>query len=228
VGKRFKLGPLDSLNPWYTVVGVVADMRRQGPEREPFPQMFVPLDQTPPQSADILIRTSSGDPLALAGALRAAVRSVEKNAPVYGVAPLEQRLGTYVAQRRFQTLLLAGFSIVALLMAAVGIYGLIQYSIATRTQEIGIRMAIGAQGGEIFRMILGEGLKLSLTGLLLGLVGALWLGQAGSSLLFGATPTDPLTLIAVSSLLIAVAVAACYFPARRAMKIDPIVALRQQ
>jgi putative ABC transport system permease protein len=175
-----------------------------------------------------LIRTSSDDPLAMAGALRAAVRSVEKNAPIYGVAPLEQRLGTYLAQRRFQTSLLAGFSIVALLMAAVGIYGLIQYSIATRAQEIGIRMAIGAQAGEIFRMILGEGLKLSLTGLLIGLVGALWLGQAGAGLLFGVTPTDPLTLLAVSLLLITVAVAACYFPARRAMKIEPIVALRQQ
>jgi ABC-type antimicrobial peptide transport system permease subunit len=113
-------------------------------------------------------------------------------------------------------------------MAAVGIYGLIQYSIATRTQEIGIRMAVGAHAGQIFRLILGEGLKLSLTGLMLGLLGALWLGQAGSSLLFGVTPTDPLTLITVSSLLIAVAVAACCFPARRAVKIDPIMALRQQ
>jgi putative ABC transport system permease protein len=228
VGKRFKLGPRDSANPWYTVVGVVVNMRRQGPEREPFPQMFVSLEQTPPQSADLLIRTSSGDPLALAGALRAAVRGVEKNAPIYGVTPLEQQLGTYLAQRRFQTSLLAGFSIVALLMAAVGIYGLIQYTITTRTQEIGIRMAIGADAGGIFRMILGEGLKLSLTGLMLGLLGALWLGQAGSSLLFGVAPTDPLTFIVVSLLLIAVAIAACYFPARRAMKIEPIIALRQE
>jgi putative ABC transport system permease protein len=228
VGRRFKLGPRDSDNPWYTVVGVVADMRRQGLEREPFPQMFVSLAQSPPQSADLFIRTSSDDPLAMAGALREAVRRVEKNAPLYGVAPLEQQFGTYLAQRRFQTSLLTGFSIVALLMAAVGIYGLIQYSIATRTQEIGIRMAVGAQAGEIFRMILGEGLKLSLTGLVVGLLGALWLGQAGSSLLFGVTPTDPLTFIVVSLLLIAVAVAACCFPARRAMKIEPIVALRQE
>jgi predicted permease len=227
VGKRFKLGPRNSDLPWYTVVGVVADMRRQGPERKPFPQMFVSLAQSPPQSADFLIRTSLDDPLAMAGALRAAVRRVEKNAPIYGVAPLEQQLGTYVAQRRFLTSLVAGFSLVALLMAAVGIYGLIQYSIATRTREIGIRMAVGAQAGEIFRMILGEGLKLSLTGLMLGLLGALWLGQAGSSLLFGVTPTDPLTFVVVSLLLIAVAVAACCFPARRAMKIEPIVALRQ-
>ena len=179
VGRRFKLGPRDSDRPWYTVVGVVADMRRQGPEREPVPQMFESLAQNPPQNADLFIRTSSDDPLAMAGALRAAVRRVEKNAPIYGVAPLEQQLGTYLAQRRFQTSLLTGFSIVALLMAAVGIYGLIQYSIATRTQEIGIRMAVGAQAGEIFRMILGEGLKLSLTGLVVGLLGACgWVRRA--------------------------------------------------
>jgi len=229
VGKRFKLGPRDSDNPWYTVVGVVADMRRQGPEREPFPQMFVSLAQSPPpRNMDLFIQISSADPMAMAGALRAAVRRVEKNAPISEVALLKQRFGTYLAQRRFQTSLLIGFSIVALLMAAVGIYGLIQYFIATRTREIGIRMAVGAQAGEIFRMILGEGLKLSLTGLMLGLLGALWLGQAGSSLLFGVTPTDPLTFIVVSLLLIAVAIAACCFPARRAMKIEPIVALRQE
>jgi ABC-type antimicrobial peptide transport system permease subunit len=113
-------------------------------------------------------------------------------------------------------------------MAAIGIYGLIQYSIATRTHEIGIRMAVGAQAGKIFRMIILEGLKLSLTGLVLGLVGALWLGQTGSSLLFGVTATDPLTFTTVSLLLTAVATAACYFPARRAMKVDPMVALRQE
>jgi predicted permease len=229
VGRRFKLGPRDSDRPWFTVVGVVGDMRRQGLEREPFPQMFVPLAQSSsPHNVDLFTRTSSADPLAMAGALRAAVRSVEKNAPIYGVAPLEQQFGTYLEQRRFQTALLTGFSLVALLMAAIGIYGLIQYSVATRTHEIGIRMAVGAEAGEIFRMILGEGVKLSLTGLILGLLGALWLGQAGSSMLFGVTPADPLTFVGVSLLLIAVAVAACCFPARRAMKIEPIVALRQE
>jgi predicted permease len=229
VGRRFMLGPRDSDNPWYTVVGVVADMRRQGLEREALPQIFVSLAQNPASPhVNLFVRTSSDDPLAMAGALRDAVRRVEKNALVTGVAPLDQQFGTYLAQRRFQTSLLTGFSIVALLMAAVGIYGLIQYSIATRTQEIGIRMAMGAQTGEIFRMILGEGLKLSLTGLMLGLLGALWLGQVGSSLLLGVTPTDPLTFSMVSILVLAVAVAACCFPARRAMRIEPIVALRQE
>ncbi|HVH27415.1 MAG TPA: ABC transporter permease [Vicinamibacterales bacterium] len=227
VGRRFTLGPRDSDGPWYTVVGVVGDMRRQGLEREALPQIFVSLAQNPPPlNVDLFIRTSSDDPLAMAGALRAAVRRVEKNAPIYGVAPLEQQLGTYLTQRRFQTSLLTGFSVVALLMAAVGIYGLVQYSVATRTQEIGLRMAIGAQRGDIFRMMIGEGLTLSLTGVALGLVGAWWLGRAGSSLLFGVTTSDPLTFTAVSLLLTAVATAACYFPARRAMTVDPIVALR--
>jgi len=226
VGRRFKLGPRDSDRPWYTVVGVVADMRRQGLEREPVPQIFESLAQNPPRSVDLFIRTSTEDPLTMAGALRAAVRRVEKHAPIYGVATLEEQLGTYLTQRRFQTSLLTGFSLVALLMAAVGICGLIQYSVATRTHEIGLRMAVGAQASDILRMIIGEGLMLSVTGLAIGLVGAWWLGRAGSSLLFGVSATDPLTFMTVSLLLTAVAVAACYFPARRATTVDPIVALR--
>jgi putative ABC transport system permease protein len=163
----------------------------------------------------------------MTAAVRAAVRRVEKSA-LYGVTTLEDRLGSFLTERRFQTSLLMGFSLVSLLMAAIGIYGLIQYAITTRTQEIGIRIAVGAQTGEIFRMIIGEGLKLSLAGLLLGLLGALGLGRAISSFLFGVTATDPLTFVAVSLLLTAVATAACYIPARRATKIDPILALRRE
>jgi putative ABC transport system permease protein len=153
---------------------------------------------------------------------------VEKYAPVYGVSTAESQLGAFLTERRFHTSLLIGFSVAAVLMAAIGIYGLIQYSITMRTHEIGIRMAIGAEAKEIFRMILGEGLKLSLTGLALGLVGALGLGQVISGLLFGVSPTDPLTFVTVSLLLIAVGLAACCFPARRAMKVEPIAALRQE
>jgi putative ABC transport system permease protein len=228
VGRRFKLGPRDSDGPWYTVVGVVGDMRRQGLDRETFPQMFESLAQNPPRSVDLFIRTSSDDPLAMAETLRRAVRRVEKNAPLYGVAPLEQQLGGYLAQRRFQTSLLTGFSVVALLMAAVGIYGLIHYSVATRTREIGIRMAVGAQPGDVFYIIVREGLQLCVFGLMLGLAGALLVGRAGSSLLLGVTASDPLTFASVSLLLTAVAAAACYFPARRAMKVEPIVVLRQE
>jgi predicted permease len=227
VGRRFQLGPRDAGGPWYTVVGVVGDMRRQGLEREALPQVFVSLAQShPPSNVALFVRTSSDDPLAMAGTLRAAVRRVEKGAPVFGIAPLTQQLGSYLTQRRFQTSLLTGFSVVALLMAAVGIYGLIQYSIETRTKEIGLRVAIGAEAGDIFRMVIGEGLTLSLTGVAVGLVGAWWLGRVGSSLLFGVTASDPLTFATVALLLTAVATAACYFPARRAMAVDPVVALR--
>jgi putative ABC transport system permease protein len=189
--------------------------------------MFVSLAQVePPRGVDLFVRTAS-NPLALAGSLRAAVRRVEKEAAIHGVVPLERQFGGYLAQRRFQTSLLTCFSLVALLMAAVGIYGLIQYSVATRTHEIGIRMAVGAGAGEILRMVLGEGLRLSLTGLVLGLLGALWLGEAASGLLVGVTATDTSTFVVVSLLLIAVAVAACSIPARRAMRVEPIIALRQ-
>jgi ABC-type antimicrobial peptide transport system permease subunit len=201
-------------------------MRRQGPESAPIPQMFEPLAQNPPRRAVLVVRTSQYDPLKMAGAVQATVRQVDKHALVYGVTTMEKQLGGFLTQRRFQTSLLIGFSVVALLMAAIGIFGLIQYSIVTRIPEIGIRIAVGAQAGEIFRMIIGEGLKLSLAGLALGLTGAVWLGRATSSLLFGVTATDPLTFLAVSLLMTVVAIAACYFPARRAMKIDPIVALR--
>jgi ABC-type antimicrobial peptide transport system permease subunit len=203
-------------------------MRRQGLEKEPIPQMFEPLPQNPAQRAILLVRTSVDDPLKMGGPVQAAVRRVEKYAPVYGVSTLEMRLGAFLTERRFQTSLLIGFAGVALLIAAIGIYGLIQYSISIRTREIGIRISVGAQTGEIFRMILAEGMKLCLTGMVLGIIGALWLAQAGSSLLFGVTAADPLTFLGVSVLLIAVAVAACGFPARRAMKVEPIMALRQE
>ena len=179
VGRRFKFGSGDSASVWFTVVGVVGDMRRQGLENEPIPQMFEPLAQNPSRLATLLVRTSVEDPLRMVVTVQAAVRRVEKYAPFYGVTTLENQLRGFLTERRFQTSLLVGFSGVALLMAAIGIYGLIQYSVATRIQEIGIRMAVGAQAGEIFRMIIGEGLKLSLTGLALGLVGACcWAGSA--------------------------------------------------
>lgn len=228
VGQRFKPGAADSPGQWFTVTGVVADMRRQGLESEPVPQMFEPLAQNPSRLATLLVRTAARDPLTMAGAVEAAVRRVERHAPMYNVTTLEKQLGGLLAGRSFQTALLIVFAAVALLMAAIGIYGLIQYSVAARTHEIGIRMAVGAQPGGIFRMIMGEGLKLSAAGLALGLMGALWLGRAGSSLLYGADAADPSTLAAVSLLLTAAAAAACYFPARRAMKVAPAAALRQE
>jgi predicted permease len=226
VGRKLKLGAQNSPNPWFTVVGVVADMRRQGPERNAVPQMFEPLAQNPPRSVELLVTTSFADPSTLTDVLRATVHGVERNAPIYAVTPLELALGNSVAQRRFQTSLLTGFSVMALLLAAVVIYGLIQHSIATRTQEIGLRMAVGARGGDILRLVVGEGLMLCAAGVPLGLIGAWWLARAASSLLFGISAGDPWTFATVVLLLLGVALAACWLPARRAAALDPVVALR--
>ena len=227
VGKRLKIGPPTAESPWFTVVGVVGDMRRQGPEYDPIPQMFESLPQNPSRLVTLLVRTSV-NPVGMMGAVQAAARQVDKDAPVYGVTTLEDRLGQFNAQRRFQTSLLTAFAVVALLLAAIGIYGLMRYSIATRMREISIRIAVGAQRRDILQMILREGLSLSLTGLVLGLAGALWLGRLLSGFVFGITATDPVTLVAVSVLLTSVAAIACYLPARRAARIDPLLGLKYE
>lgn len=229
IGRHFKLGEFDAPGPWYTVIGVVGDMRRQEQAREPIPQIFMSVVQnSASRNVQLLVRTSSDDPATMAGALRAAVASVDRDAPVNAIVPLEVILRGFLAERRFQALLLAGFALVALLMAAVGLYGLMQYAAAMRTREIGLRMAVGARPGDIFRMMVGEGVALSATGAALGLVGAWLVGRVLSSLLFGVSAIDPWSFAAVSLLFILVALAACYVPARRAMRVDPVTVLRLQ
>lgn len=228
VGRRFKFGPADSGGPWYNVVGVVADMRRQGAERDPVPQIFESLAQNPSGGGSLVVRTALEDPVRIAPAIRAAVLRVDPLAPVSSAETLESQLASFLLPRRFQTSLMATFSAIALLLAAVGIYGLIQYSVVTRTKEIGVRMAVGAQRASIFRMILGEGLKLSLIGLTLGVVAAIPIGRASSSLLFGISASDPQSLLMGVGLLFGVSVLACFLPARCAMNIEPVAALRSQ
>ena len=225
IGRRFTLGTTGSGNPPFTVVGVAGDMRRQNLESDPLPQMFEPIAQNPSRLATLLVHTTA-DPRQMMAAVQASVRQVAKDASVYGVTTLEDRLGMLGAQRRFQTSLLLAFAGIALALASVGIYGLMRYSVATRRREIGIRMAVGADRGAIVRMILREGLSLSLIGLVVGLVGAAWLGQLLSGLVFGVAPSDPPTFVAVSVLLTSVAAAACYLPARRAARIDAAAALK--
>lgn len=228
VGKRFKFGERNSDGAWFTVVGIVGNMRRQGPEIDAIPQMFEPLSQNPSRLETLLVRTSSDDPLKMSTSIRATIGQIDKNVPVYGVTTLENRFQSYLTQRRFQTSLLVAFSVIALLLAAIGIYGLVHYSVASRTREIGVRMALGARPGRILLMIIREGLSLSLIGLVLGLLGVLGIGRFTSSLLFGVTATDPSTFVTVSLLLTAVAGGASYFPARRAAKVDPLIALRHE
>jgi putative ABC transport system permease protein len=228
LGMKVKIGPPDSAEPWLTIVGIVGDMRRQGLENEPIPQVFEPISQNPPRLATVLVRTVEDEPLKMGRTIEAATHQVEKLAPVYGVATLEDQLNAFLTERRFQTTIVASFSAIGLLLAAVGIFGLIHYSVATRTQEIGVRMALGAQASEVFRMFIGEGLKLSLIGLSFGLVAAFAFAQVCRNLLFGVTATDPLTFIGGALFLLFATSLACYFPARRAANVDPVEALRQE
>jgi putative ABC transport system permease protein len=227
IGKRFKDGGPASTDPWLTVVGVVRDMRRQGLEREPILQAFVPHMSWSSRNQHLLVLASS-DSQTLAASIREVVKSVDKTMPLYGVTTAERSLSESVSQRQFQTLLLALFSLVALVLALVGIYGLVNYSITQRTHEIGVRIALGAQSGDVVGMVLRQGMRLAGTGIALGLGGGLVFSRLLHSLLFGIGSTDPVTFLLTPVLLTAVAVLACYLPARRAMHINPIMALRSE
>src|SRR5262249_6236907 len=208
-------GPARSSGPWLTVVGVVGDMRRQSLERQPIAQIFVSHLQRPERGMNLLIRTT-GEPTRLATAIRNEIRALDKTVLVYGISTLESQLARAVALRRFQTWLLTLFSALALLLAAVGIYGLIHQSVVMRTREIGMRLTLGAQSRDILRLIVGQGMRLALCGIGVGLLAAYGLTRVLTGLLFGVTATDPMTFIATPLLLAVVAMLACYLPARRA------------
>jgi putative ABC transport system permease protein len=227
LGKRFKLGTAQSTAPWLTVVGVVGDMRRQSLEREPIAQIFRTYLQSSERRLILLIR-ATGEPAPLAPVVRSEIRALDKTVLASGVSTLESQLDQRVAQRRFQTWLLALFSALALLLAAVGIYGLMQQSVALRTREIGTRMALGAEPRDVLRLVIGQGMSLALCGVGIGLLAAFGLTRVLTGLLFGVTATDPTTFIAVPLLLLLVALLACYLPARRAAKVDPMIALRHE
>ncbi|HZF39041.1 MAG TPA: FtsX-like permease family protein, partial [Blastocatellia bacterium] len=227
LGKRFKQGPAQAPGPWLTVVGVVGDMRRQSLERQPIAQIFVPHLQRPERGMNLLIRTT-GEPTRLAAVIRNEIRALDKTVLVYGISTLESQLARAVAQQRFQTWLLTLFSALALLLAAVGIYGLIHQSVVMRTREIGTRLTLGAQPRDILRLIVGQGMRLALCGIGVGLLAAYGLTRVLTGLLFGVTATDPMTFIATPLLLAVVAMLACYLPARRATEVDPLVAMRHE
>jgi putative ABC transport system permease protein len=179
------------------------------------------------RSLTLVVRTS-GDPSALASAVRGEVKAADKNQPVFNVRTMREVIATSVNMNRFSMLLLSLFAAVALLLAGVGLYGVMSYAVAQRTNEIGIRMALGARGLDIFRLVVGQSMLLTLVGMGLGLAGAAALSRVLSGLLYGVSATDPLVFAGVALLLALVAFAACYVPARRAMKVDPMVALRYE
>jgi putative ABC transport system permease protein len=175
----------------------------------------------------VVVRTA-GDPRALQGALGSVVQSIDKDTPVYGVRTVDEILDRSLASPRFNTLLLALFAAVALILTSVGLYGVVSCAVSEQTQQIGIRVALGAQRSDVLRMILGQGVALTIVGIVIGLIAAYGLARLMSSLLFGVGSTDPWTFSGVAVLLLAVATAASYVPARRAMNIDPVVALRHE
>ena len=229
IGKRLKVGPLDSPSAWLTVVGVVGDTRQTGLNEHKL-EFYVPYAQERRSfmaPRDLVVRTKS-DPASIASAVRRAVWSVDKDQPVSNVRTLDQVFAAAISQERFQALLLGLFAMLALLLACVGLYGVISYAVVQRTHEIGVRMALGAQPLDVLRLVIRQGLSLTLAGLVIGIVAGTFVTRVLTDMLFGVTPRDPLTFVGVPALLLLVALLACYIPARRATRIDPLIALRSE
>jgi putative ABC transport system permease protein len=209
------------------VVGIVADMRNRGVGADIVDELYTPLPQRPWGTMSVLVKTS-GDPMQIVPAVRSALQSVDRDQPMTQVRSLEESLSSAVGQQRVSAMLLGTFAALALILAAIGIYGVTSYSVAQRSKEIGIRIAMGAQPRDVLRLILGFGAKLALIGVVSGIIAALALTQLMKTMLFGVATTDPLTMAAVSLTLIGVTLLACYIPARRAMSVDPVIALRSE
>ena len=226
IGRRVEMGFRDGVP--LEIVGGTSDVRQTGLQADPYPGMFLPYSQYQASVPLVFVMRSANDPGSVAAAVRQELRLVDSQLPIYDVKTMDQVLYTATARPRFLTFLLAVFAGVAVLLAAVGIYGIMAYTVAQGTREIGIRAALGAQRGDLLRMVLSKGLKLTLIGIVLGVAGAFGLTRLMSSVLFGVSATDPLTFAVVTALLVIVALVASYLPARRATKIDPLLALRHE
>src|SRR5262245_12785583 len=225
IGKRFTFGYTGPQARWLTVVGVVRDSRRQGLDAPIRIESFLPYAQRPLRAMEVVLRTTD-DPLTMARTVRSAVWSLDGDLPVSEIQTVEQMVGASVAPRRFNLLVLGLFALVAVLLAAVGIYGVMSYSVTQRAHEIGIRMALGAQTRVVLSLVIGQGMRLALLGVGIGLAVAVGLTRLMAGLLFGVSATDPMTFGAIALLLVGIALLACYLPARRATKVDPMIALR--
>ncbi|HUE83019.1 MAG TPA: FtsX-like permease family protein, partial [Pyrinomonadaceae bacterium] len=230
VGRRFTLrrGGRDSrAGTALEIVGVVSDQRQDGPEKAPRAEFFVPYPQSPTGSLIFVARTKN-DPNALIQSLKETIWESNSEQPFYAVTTMDQLVDDSLKARRFNMALLGAFAFLALALAVIGIYGVMSFSTGQRIREIGLRMALGAQTRDIIRLIVGQGLKLTLIGVGVGLVAAFALTRILSGLLHQISPTDPATYVAVALLITGVALLACYIPARRATRVDPLVALRYE
>ena len=229
IGKRLKVGPADSPNAWLTVAGVVGNVRQTGlyDQRLEFYVPYMQERRSFMAPRDLVVRTSV-DPAVIAGAVRNAVWAVDKDQPVSNVRTMDQVFAAAISQERFQALMLGLFASLALVLACVGLYGVISYSVVQRTHEIGVRMALGAQPVDVLRLVIRQGMLLTFAGLVIGVVAGTFATRVLTDMLFGVTPRDPVTFIGVPVLLLLTAFLACYVPARRATRIDPLSALRYE
>ncbi|HEY9500438.1 MAG TPA: FtsX-like permease family protein, partial [Pyrinomonadaceae bacterium] len=212
---------------WFTVVGIVKDVHQSGLDEEAAPHLYVSYKQLVPQRTGLVVRTAV-DPLSITGAVRAQIRSIDPDQPIYNINSMTALMSEKVAPRRLNLVLLGSFAGLALLLAAIGLYGLMSNLVLQRTGEIGLRMALGARRGDVLRLVVMRGLKLALMGAVIGIIASLVLLRFMSGLLVGVTATDPITLVLVSMLLLFVAAIACLVPAKRATKVDPLVALKYE
>ncbi|MCM3871733.1 MAG: ABC transporter permease [Pyrinomonadaceae bacterium] len=226
IGKRITFDREDK-NAWYEIVGIVGDVKQYGLDQPTTMQTYEPYTQQTLPYMTLVVR-AAGDPTSLGAAIRSEVLKLDKEQPATDIKTLNQYFSTSIAQQRFSMVLLGVFAAVALVLAAVGIYGVLSYAVTQRTHEIGIRMALGAGRRDVFQLVVGRGMLLSLIGVAGGLVAAFGLTRLMESLLFGVTATDAVTFASVAGVLLAVALLACYIPARRATKVDPLVALRYE
>jgi putative ABC transport system permease protein len=227
VGKRVSFACEESEGLCRTIVGVVGNIRQESLTDEVAAELFLPSAQMPLNAVTLFVRTTS-DPLASVASVRSQVLAVDNNQPIYDVKTLAQRVSEATAVSRSLTLLFSAFALLALVLGSVGIYGIVSYAVTQRTQEIGIRMAVGARAADILGLILKHGVVLVFSGVVIGIAGALALTRFLASLLFGVTPTDAITFVVVSVLFFLVATVASFIPARRATRVDPLKALRYE